>query len=86
MVGNIVKSRMKWTGHVIRMKDERLPKRSETTKQGGCRKRGRPHPIWEECVEIDLIKKRIRGRKRKGQHGRMQQLQRNKVDVPCYEV
>ena len=26
IVCKIVKSRMKWTGHVVRMKDERLPK------------------------------------------------------------
>ena len=30
MVGKIVKSRMKWAGHMIRMKDDKLPKRSET--------------------------------------------------------
>ena len=29
---------MKWAGHMVRMKDERLPKRSETKKQEGCRK------------------------------------------------
>ena len=30
LVGKIVKSRMKWVGHMVRMKDEKLPKRSET--------------------------------------------------------
>ena len=33
---------MKCIGHMVKMKDERLPKRSETNKQGGCTKRGRP--------------------------------------------
>ena len=33
IVGNIVKSRMKWAGHMVRMKDDKLPKRSETKKQ-----------------------------------------------------
>ena len=33
---------MKWAGHMVRMKDEKLPKRSETMKHDGCRKRGRP--------------------------------------------
>ena len=28
-VGKIVTSRIKWDGHMVRMKDERLPKRSE---------------------------------------------------------
>ena len=40
IVGRIGKGRMKWTGHMIRMKDDTLPKRSETKKQEGFRKRG----------------------------------------------
>ena len=42
IVGQIAERQMKWAGHMVRMKDERLPKRSETKKQEGCRKRGRP--------------------------------------------
>ena len=38
IVGRIVKSRMKWAAYMARMKGERMPKRSETNKQGGCRK------------------------------------------------
>ena len=38
IVGKIVKSRMKWAGHLVRMNDDKLPKRSETKKQGGFRK------------------------------------------------
>ena len=33
IVGKIVKSRMKWAGHMVRMKDDKLPKTSETKKQ-----------------------------------------------------
>ena len=33
IVGQIVKSRMKWTGLMVRMKDHRLSKRSDTKKQ-----------------------------------------------------
>ena len=58
-VGKIVKSRMKWAGHMVRMKDERSPKRSETKKhklEEGCRKRGRPQLRWEDCVKRDLRK------------------------------
>ena len=40
--GKIGKSRMKWAGHIVRMKDDKLPKRSETKKQESFRKRGRP--------------------------------------------
>ena len=47
---------MKWAGHMVRMKDERLPKRYETKKQEGCRKRGRPQLRWEDCPKIDLRK------------------------------
>ena len=56
IVGKIVKSRMKWAGHLVRMKDENLPKRSETKKQEDLRKRGRPHLTWEDCVKRDLRK------------------------------
>ncbi len=41
---------------MVRMKDERLPKRSETKKQDGCRKRGSPQLRWEDCVKRDRRK------------------------------
>ena len=47
---------MKLAGHMVRMKDDKLPKRSETKKQEGCKKRGRPQLIWEDCVKRDLRK------------------------------
>ena len=56
IVGKIVKSRMKWAGHMIRMKDDKLPKRAETKKQEGSRKQGRPNLRWEDCVKRDLRK------------------------------
>ena len=57
IVGKIVKSRMKWAGHMVRMKDTKLPKRSsETKKHDGCRKRGIPQLSWEDCVKRDLRK------------------------------
>ena len=56
IVGKIVKSRMKWAGHMVRMKDDKLPKRSETKKQEGSRKRGRPQLRCEDCVKRDLRK------------------------------
>ena len=56
IVGKIVKSRMKWAGHVVRMKDKRLPKRCETKKQEVCRKRGRRQLRLEDCVKRDLRK------------------------------
>ena len=69
LANKIVKSRMKWAGHMVRMKDEKLPKRSETMKHDGCRKRGRPQLRWEDCVKRDLRKAALGGRKveRKGQ-------------------
>ena len=41
---------------MVRMNDDRLTKRSETKKQGGCWKRGRPQLTGEDCVQIDLRK------------------------------
>ena len=56
IVGNIVKSRMKWAGHMVRMKDDKLPKRSETKTQERLRKRGRSQLRWEDCLKRDLRK------------------------------
>ena len=56
-VGKIVKSRIKWAGHIVGMKDDRLPKRSETKKQEGCRKRGGPQLRREDCVCEEKSKK-----------------------------
>ena len=55
-IGKIVKSRIKWSGHIVGMKDERLQKRCERKKQEGCRERGRPQLRWEDCVKRDLRK------------------------------
>ena len=43
---------------MVRMKDERVPKRCETKKQGegGCRRQGRPQLRWEDGVKRDLRK------------------------------
>ena len=37
IVGKIVTSRMKWAGHMVRMKDDKQPKGAETKKQEGSR-------------------------------------------------
>ena len=71
IVGKIVKSRMKWAGHMIRMKDDKLPKRAETKKQEGSRKRGRPQLRWEDCVERDRCEKG-RGRRKMERKGQQQ--------------
>ena len=41
---------------MVRMKDGKLPKRAETMKQEGSRKRGRQQLRWEDCVKRDLKK------------------------------
>ena len=56
IVGKIVKSRMKWAGHMVSMKYDKLSKRSETKTHGGSRKRGRPQLRWEDCVKRDMRK------------------------------
>ena len=56
IVAKIVTSRMKWAEHMVRMKDEKLPKRAKTKKQEGSRKRGRPQLRWGDSVKRDLRK------------------------------
>ena len=81
VVGITVKSRMKWAGHMVRMKDDKLPKRSETKKQEGFRKRGRPQLIWEDCVKRDLGKAEEEGKSREKANNREQWKHITKVTV-----
>ena len=69
IVGKIVKNRTKWAGHMVRMKYDKLPKRSETKKQEGFRKRGRLQLTWEDCTCEERSEKGRGARKveRKGQ-------------------
>ncbi len=81
IVGKIVKSRIKWAGHMVRMKDDKLPKRSEITKQEGFRKRGRPHLRWEDCVKRGLRKEEEEEQWRERANNRDQWKQITKVAV-----
>ena len=62
--------RVKLAGHMVRMKDERLPKIYDTKKQEGCRKRRRPRLRSEDYVIRDLRKaeedEKWRGKANKG--------------------
>ena len=81
IVGNMVKSRMKWAGHIIRMKAERLPKRSETNKKEGCRKRGRSQLRREDCLKRDPRKAEEEERLREKANDKDQWKQITKVAI-----
>ena len=81
IVGKIVQSRMKWAGHIVRMIDGRLPKKSEAKKQEGCRKRGRPQLRWDDCVKRDLRKAEEEEKWREKANNRDQWKQITKVAV-----
>ena len=81
IVGKIDKSRIKWAGHVVRMKDDKLPKRSETKKQECCRKRGRPQIRLGDCVKRDLRKAEEEEHWREKANNRDQWKQITKVAV-----
>ena len=50
----VVRSRLKWAGHVGRMEGERLTKRAEAIRVEGTRRRGRPKLRWEDYEKRDL--------------------------------
>ena len=81
IVAKIVKSRMKWARHMVRMKDDKLLKRSETKKQEGFRKRGKPRLRWEDCVKRDLRKAEEEEKWREKANNRDQWKQIMKVAV-----
>ena len=67
IVGRIAKSRMKWAGHIVRMKDERLPKyvrqrNNKVTEHEEDQK-------WDDCPNRDIRNTALGWRKvnRKGQ-------------------
>jgi len=55
---NVVKwmkgQRISWLGHLVRMEEDRMPKRIFTQELEGARRRGRPRKGWKEEVERDL--------------------------------
>ena len=53
--GAIMKERLRWLGHVLRMKDDRLPKIVLFGQPSGAtRKAGRPFLGWEDVISKDL--------------------------------
>ena len=80
IAGKILKSRMKWAGHMIRMKDDKLPKISETKKHEGFRK-VRQQLRWEDRVMRDLRKAEEEEKWREKANNRDQWKQITKVAV-----
>ena len=50
----LVGSQLTWAGHVERMEDELLTKRSDALRVQGRRRRGLLRLRWEDCVKSDL--------------------------------
>jgi hypothetical protein len=50
--------RLKWYGHVMRMADDRIPKKMLEMKLRGRRPTGRPRTRWMDQVKRDMEKKR----------------------------
>jgi hypothetical protein len=61
IVVEIKRARMRWAGHVQRMPEERVVKKSFTGQPGGSRRKGRPRLRWVDDLEEDLKKIGIRG-------------------------
>ena len=56
LMGRLVKSRVKWSGHVERMKEDRLPRMAYVHQERGKRKRRRPRMRWRDCIDRDMRK------------------------------
>ncbi|RNA33321.1 endonuclease-reverse transcriptase, partial [Brachionus plicatilis] len=46
---------LRWLGHVLRMKDTRIPKRALQWTPQGRRKGGRPAVTWRSTITRELI-------------------------------
>ena len=51
--------RLRWFGHVMRMKEERVPKKILESGIGGKRRQGRPRTRWKEDVLKDIAEANI---------------------------
>jgi hypothetical protein len=51
------RNRLKWYGHVMRMADERMPKKMLEMKLRGRRQRGRPRTRWMDQVKREMDKR-----------------------------
>ena len=51
---NIQKSRLRWFGHVMQLKEERISKKMLHTKIEGKQSRGRPRTRWIDQIRKDL--------------------------------
>lgn len=52
-------NRLRWLGHVQRMKEDRIPQKLLNTNPDGNRKPGRPRGIWKDAIESDLKALRV---------------------------
>ena len=52
----LVRSRLKWPGHVETMEGVRLTRRADALRVEGRRRRGIPRLRWEDCVKTDLAR------------------------------
>ena len=59
LIGKIEEKKLKWFGHLVRMKEDRIVKKVFEAKTDGKRSRGRPRIDWEADVESICRKKGI---------------------------
>ena len=60
-ITRVLKSRMRWAGHLVRMREGRVVYRVLVGKPGGKIPLGRPRCRWEDNIKIDLQKVRCGG-------------------------
>jgi hypothetical protein len=61
-LATIVKShRLRWAGHVVRMEQNRYPKKVLEKKLDQKKAPGRPRKRWEDCVKEDVMKTGYKG-------------------------
>lgn len=66
--------RLRWYGHLIRMKEGRMPKRIMNEKIYSSKRRGRPKIKWIDNVEEDLKRMKIKGWREKAKDRQMWRL------------
>ena len=53
----VKRNQLRWAGHVARMREERIPRRTMLGTVDGRRPRGRPRLRWMDCIREEVWKR-----------------------------
>ena len=84
LTGNVRLRRLHWTGHVLRLMDEREPKKALNGYTEGRRSIGRPRGRWVDAVDKvteSILRCKIRRRSTEDRDARRRRIEEAKAQI-----